>query len=178
MCCFTSQPNFQTVSFPMIFSPTLPTILRVGTAWCTVLEAVVGQGWSSLPSSRILGWAKIKCSQMLTSPQKNDVNKNFPGVWPGRQDPKGESRNCRKLEKDENGKFFQVKSTYVETIEQEKFLRNMPKALDDRIVQQVRHGDVLCQGPIDDPLWSTILNPRFQTLRGPSPQSTFFRWKS
>ena len=31
----------------------------------------------------------------------------------------------------------QVKSTYVETIEQEKFLRNMPKALDDRIVQQV-----------------------------------------
>jgi protein-tyrosine phosphatase len=30
-----------------------------------------------------------------------------------------------------------VKSTYVETIEQEKFLKNMPKALDDRIVQQV-----------------------------------------
>ena len=54
--------------------------------------------------------------------------------------------------KDENGKFFQVKSTYVETIEQEKFLRNMPKALDDRIVQQVRHGDVLYQGPIGDPL--------------------------
>merc|ERR1712156_808943 len=30
-----------------------------------------------------------------------------------------------------------VKSTYVETIEQEKFLRNMPKALDERIVQEV-----------------------------------------
>ena len=43
-----------------------------------------------------------------------------------------------------------MKSTYVETIEQEKFLRNMPKALDDRIVQQVRHGDIQC--PIDDPL--------------------------
>ena len=27
----------------------------------------------------------------------------------------------------------------METIEQEKFLRNMPKALDDRIVQQVGH---------------------------------------
>ena len=32
-----------------------------------------------------------------------------------------------------------MKSTYVETIEQEKFLKNMPKALDDRIVQQVGH---------------------------------------
>ena len=27
----------------------------------------------------------------------------------------------------------------METIEQEKFLKNMPKALDDRIVQQVGH---------------------------------------
>merc|ERR1719251_859727 len=29
-----------------------------------------------------------------------------------------------------------VKSTYVETIEQEKFLKNMPKAIDSRIVQE------------------------------------------
>ena len=29
----------------------------------------------------------------------------------------------------------------METIEQEKFLRNMPKALDDRIVQQVGRND-------------------------------------
>ena len=39
-----------------------------------------------------------------------------------------------------------MKSTYVETIEQEKFLKNMPKALDDRIVQQVGHGGQLLKG--------------------------------
>ena len=34
-------------------------LIRVATAWCTVLEAVAEPGWWLLLSSRILGWATL-----------------------------------------------------------------------------------------------------------------------